>query len=88
MSSSVNSRDGLYTGQDPGGGVRDAGAGEIPQHIPIPPPDKAPQKSVRKGHQRQYSDPSAVSQIESGTGEFDINNHFYYPLIPSQTTNV
>lgn len=66
------SRDSLYTGRDPGGGTRETGTGtgasaasrkDGLQLVPNPPGKPA---SVRKGHQRQYSDPSTVIDKEPG----------------------
>lgn len=61
------SRDSLYTGRDPGGGgAREPGGVSMKdghQHVPNPPDKPA---MVRKGHQRQYSDPSAAVDKEPG----------------------
>lgn len=76
-------RDSLYTGRDPGGGSRNSGVGrtsgdgvrpspegagrkEGPQRVPNPPERPA---TVRKGHQRQFSDPSTVIDKDLGSSK-------------------
>lgn len=77
-------RDSLYTGRDPGGGTRTSGVGrssgdgvrQAPdgsgsskkdsRHRVPNPPDKP--ATVRKGHQRQFSDPFVIDK-ESGSSK-------------------
>ena len=65
MSASISSRDGMYTGRDPGGGATNR-----EKNIRVPnPPDQVRPSGYRKGHQRQYSDPAYVGEGESNSSE-------------------
>ena len=62
MSASISSRDGMYTGRDPGGG----GATSRDKNIRVPnPPDQVRPSGYRKGHQRQFSDPASMVDMDS-----------------------
>ena len=64
MSASISSRDGMYTGRDPGGGGRE-------KNIRVPnPPDQVRPPGYRKGHQRQFSDPSALVDMEYNPSKY------------------
>ena len=69
MSASISSRDGMYTGRDPGGG----GATNREKNIRVPnPPDQVRPSGYRKGHQRQYSDPAYVGEGETNSSELTL----------------
>ena len=66
MSASISSRDGMYTGRDPGGG-----ASSRDKNMRVPnPPDQVRPPGYRKGHQRQFSDPAALVDIEGSSSKY------------------
>ena len=75
---SITSRDNMYTGRDPGGGVKDPGASgdmggatskDTPHYVPNPPDRTRPQQGIRTGHQRQYSDSNTAVDLELGASK-------------------
>ena len=66
-------RDIMGGARDAGGGARDAvggvsreGEGGMPVHHVPNPPERLRPAGMRKGHQRQYSDPSSLVEQELG----------------------